>query len=154
MEDILLTFNNYQILKVALILIAFGICLPTFDTYTDVGLSYSFFTGTYCMWDYGKDEWVCSENEKYPIYGWMLLVPIFLVTFFTSFHWWKRENTTRKRILTFPLLIGQLWPQWQVMKILWMMKKKNGHWKAEREKLQKEVGSLGNTYMCVWSTEF
>ena len=24
-----------------------------------------------------------------------------------------------------------------------MMKKKDGHWKAEREKLQKEVGSLG-----------
>ena len=164
MEDFLLTFNDYQILKFALLLIAFGICLPTFDTYTDVGLSYSFFNGTDCNWKrrwvcpdnrtncylserryWGDAEWVCNRYENDQIYGTLILVPILLATIFTSFHWWKKENTTRKRLLTLPLLLCQLWPQWQVIKLLRMMKRRDGHWKAEREKLQKEVGPLGNT---------
>ena len=153
MEEFLLIFDDYQILRVALLLIAFGIFLPTLDTYSDIGLSYSFFTGTYepyCEkrrvyengWPVGYKEW-CAEAEKHPIYGSMILFPILVATLFTSFHWCKREDTTRKKLFTLPLLIGQLWPQWQVLKVLWMMKKRDGHWKAEREKLQKDISSLG-----------
>ena len=139
-EEFLLIFNDYQILKVALLMIAFGIFLPTLDSYSDAALSYSFFTGTY--------EPYCGLGgscipKKHPMYGSMILAPILLATFFTSFHWWKKEDTLRKRLLTLPLLLGQLWPQWQVLRILRMMWKRDGHWKAEREKLQKEIGSLG-----------
>ena len=42
-----------------------------------------------------------------------------------------------------PLLIGQVWPQFQFVKILWQMQQSNVLWKYEKEKLQKEIGCLG-----------
>ena len=67
-----------------------------------------------------------------------------MVTFlFTIPHWLKTENTWKRRFCTLPLLIGQLWPQWQFVKVLWLMGQKNLGWKIEKERLEKDIGSLG-----------
>ena len=55
----------------------------------------------------------------------------------------KVENTWKKRLYTMPLLIGQVWPQFQFIKVLLAMRQSNVLWKYEREKLDKQIGSLG-----------
>ena len=132
---------DYELLKVASTLVVFNIFLPSFDTYSDIAFSYSLISGTYEPY---KAHRLMGKVTKHPIYGSVMLIPIILVTLFTIPHWFRRENSILKRLLTFPILIGQLWPQWQVVKILWLMIKKSSTWKNEKEKLEKEVSSLGN----------
>ena len=89
----------------------------------------------------------CPENPvppKHPIYGSVILIPILLTTLFTIPHWWKTEDTTTRRIFTFPLLLTQFWPQYQVFKVLKLVIQGDSQWKVEKEKLEKEISSLGN----------
>ena len=131
---------DYELLKVASTLVVFIIFLPSFDTYSDIAFSNSLISGTYEPY---KAHRLMGKVTKHPIYGSVMLIPIILVTLFTIPHWFRREKSMLKRVLTFPMLIGQLWPQWQVVKILWLMIKKSSTWKNEKEKLEKEVSSLG-----------
>ena len=88
----------------------------------------------------------CPVNpapSKHPIYGSVMLIPVLLTTLFTIPHWWKKEETTKKRILTFPLLLTQFWPQFQVIKVLKLVIQGDSQWKVEKEKLEKEISSLG-----------
>merc|ERR1711971_181029 len=108
---------------------------PSFDIYSDLAFSSSLLSGTYEPYD--------GKAVKHPIFGSMMLVPIILATLFIIPHWLKREDTTLKRILTFPLLVGQFWPQWQVLKVLKLIKeRRTREWREEKEKLEKEVSSL------------
>merc|ERR1711971_403235 len=121
-----------ELVKVAIFMVLFGILLPTFDTYSDGYFSYSLISGTYC------ETSICV---KHPIYGSVMLIPVLLAMLFTIPHWWRREKRWN-RLYTLPLLICQVWPQWQVIKVLKLMKDGNSQWRIEKEKLEKEVGSL------------
>ena len=96
-----------------------------------------------------QQEYVPQDNGdivsaiKDKKFGACILIPVMIVFFFTIPHWMKVENTWKKRVCTMPLLIGQVWPQFQFIKVLWQMQKSNVLWKYEKEKLQKEIGSLG-----------
>jgi len=125
-----------ELIRVAILLIVFGIVLPTFDNYSDIIFSHSLLTGNFEV-----DCWRCTPKPQ-PIYGSVMLIPIVVTTLFVIPHWLKREDSTKKRLLTFPLLLGQVWPQWQVIKILKLMKEGNSQWRTEKEKLEREVSSL------------
>ena len=88
-----------ELIRVAILLIVFGIVLPTFDNYSDLIFSHSLLTGNYEAWDTPKPQ---------PIYGSVMLIPILVTTLFVIPHWLKREDSTRKRLLTFPLLLGMV----------------------------------------------
>ena len=141
---------DLELFRVALMLVVFNILLPSFDVYSDLAFSSSLFSGTYepyCHTYFSPDYPNCKPT-KHPIFGSMMLVPIILATLFVIPHWLKREDTTLKRILTFPLLVGQFWPQWQVIKVLKLIKeRRTREWREEKEKLEKEVSSLGNNFL-------
>ena len=137
-----MTPEDLEILKAAILLVAFGIVLPSFDTYSDISFSYSLINGTY---ETRKGCTYCKASPQ-PVYGSVMLIPILITTLFSLPHWLKRENTWRKRLLTFPLFIVQFWPQWQALKILKLMKNRNVNWRSEREKFQKEISSLGKYF--------
>ena len=89
-------------LKDAIILIVFGIGLPTLDIYSDLVFSLRLIFGT-C------DGWTCRDRgTRHPIYGSMMLIPIAFSTIFHLPHWWRTEGTTKKRLLTLPLLLLQV----------------------------------------------
>ena len=139
MDAIFTDPTDLELFRVALMLIVFNILLPSFDIYSDIAFSCSLLSGTY--------EPYQSKAVKHPIFGSIMLVPIILATLFVIPHWLKREDTTLKRILTFPLLVGQFWPQWQVLKVLKLIKeRRTREWREEKEKLEKEVSSLGNNF--------
>ena len=141
MDAMLSDPTDLELFKVALLLIVFNILLPSYDIYSDLAFSYSLLSGTYEPYEY-------KQAVKHPIFGSIMLVPIILATLFIIPHWLKREDTTLKRILTFPLLVGQFWPQWQVLKVLKLIKeRRTREWREEKEKLEKEVSSLGNNFL-------
>ena len=90
-----------ELIRVAVLLIVFGIVLPTFDNYSDLIFSHSLLTGNFEVWKWGN-----HTAKPQPIYGSVMLVPILVTTLFVLPHWLKREDSTKKRLLTFPLLIG------------------------------------------------
>ena len=139
---------DFVLIKVILILIFFGIILPSFDGYTDIILAYYLLSGTYWTKPYQwTKQWTPypyhGPPKKQPIFGTMVLIPIILGTLFTIPHWLRRENTWRKRLMTFPLLILQFWPQWETIKVLRLVWKNDNKWKDEKEKLDKEISPLG-----------
>ena len=141
---------DFVLIKVILILIFFGIILPSFDGYSDIILAYHLLSGTYWTKPYQwTKQWTPypygphGPPKKQPIFGTMVLIPIILGTLFTIPHWLRRENTWRKRLMTFPLLILQFWPQWETFKVLRLVWKNDNKWKDEKEKLDKEISPLG-----------
>ena len=89
-----------ELIRVAILLIVFGIVLPTFDNYSDLIFSHSLLTGNF--------EVRGGTPKPQPIYGSVMLIPIVVTTLFVIPHWLKREDSTKKRLLTFPLLLGMV----------------------------------------------
>ena len=91
-----------ELIRVAILLIVFGIVLPTFDNYSDLIFSHSLLTGNFKTWS------TFYTPKPQPIYGSVMLIPILVTTLFVIPHWLKREDSTKKRLLTFPLLLGMV----------------------------------------------
>ena len=133
---------DFESAKELCILIIFGILLPTFDTYSDILLLISLFFGFYKP--HGKPQ---------PIFGSIFLIPIVLTTIFMIPKWWKKEKTLKQKLFTFPLLIGQLWPQWEALKVVQMIWTSKNQWREEKKRLELEVSSLGIYDLSFASTE-
>ena len=100
---------------------------------------FSLFTGTYEEKCPQYPNEVCPEH---PAYGAVMLIPIILANLFTITHWLKKENTWKKRLYTLPLFILQFWPQWRVLNVLWLLRKRDERGRAEKEQLDRELSSI------------
>ena len=85
---------------------------------------------------------ICLKDATF---GAFLLIPIVITTIFTVPSWFKAEGTWKRRFYTLPLLVGQFWPQWQFIKVLWLMWQTKSAWKYEKERLEREIGSIGKS---------
>ena len=119
-----------------------------------------FLSSVYCLLpfiiDYFKlkplvktNETVCrSEGLFYghPNFSLAMFMPVLLAMLFILPHWWNNEKKTTRcnKIFTFALVLLQFYPQWKMLNVLYMgLWKKDVKWKEEKEKLQRNVGSLG-----------
>lgn len=156
------------------ILVVFGIIVPTGDNYSDIVTSYSFFTGTYTPagtvyeadglfdafaqpdyyyyveYDYLERGYNTSlmkiVSTEQTIYGLMTLLPILISFTMTLLHWYRTERTTKRLLLTLPLLLAQIWPQYRAWRILWHYMKGNRKWIKEKEHMDMQLASLGNFF--------
>ena len=135
MDSVFDLMINLEFYKEALIILATGVILPSFDIYSDIALSYSLISGTYC----DNSHSVC---RKHPNYGAIMFIPIIMANLFTIPHWLKRENTWKKRLCTLPLFLGQFWPQFQALKLFWLIKNKDLKWRKKKEQLDREISSI------------
>ena len=78
-------------------------------------------------------------------WGLATLIPVMLQTLFLIPHWWRIESTKKRRILTFPIVILQLWPQIRVARLLYLGWKKHKNWANENSLYQKNVSGIGLT---------
>ena len=85
-----------------------GVVLPTFDVYSDVSLIFLLLS-------------VVHHNFDIMLYkfGKLMILPLILSTLFILPHWLKREKTLKGRLLTFPLVLLQLYPQYRSLRVLW-----------------------------------
>ena len=134
-----------------IIMIVFGMLVPTGDNYSDIWLSYTYFSGTYVP--VGKYVYIWNETlslaEKVqivpiqqPIYGWMTLLPVLVSFLITAIHWYQTEKSPN-RCWTVPLLLTQIWPQYRTARILWLYKKGDLKCKKEKDQVEKELSAIG-----------
>ena len=112
----------------------FGIAVPTWDQYSDYYLN-------------GR---LLSETDlRTRRFGYIMLVPIFLMTFFSICHWWKLEKYKRNRLYTLPFVLLQIFPQYRAARILYLGFRKKKSWKSESDLYDRDLMSLGRlrTYL-------
>ena len=73
------------------------------------------------------EEEMQSEELRISRYGYAMLVPIILMTICSLRQWWRLEKGKYQRLLTFPLVLLQLYPQYRAVRILYLglMKKRS-----------------------------
>ena len=103
-----------------------GIILPIINEKTDFG---------FCVTLYKKDH---------KVFAVLLFIPIVIFNLVILRWWWTWENKIWKRVLTFPIVMLTLWPQYRTLKLMYKgWCNKDPEWKEEEKKLQRDIGSLG-----------
>ena len=82
----------------------------------------------------------------HPKFGFAMLSPVLLVTVLILKQWWNEEKyaSQKSKIFTFMLVIFQIWPQYKMLNVIYIGFWKNDHkWREQKEKLQRNICSLG-----------
>ena len=100
------------------------------------------------------DEKLCQDNldngvelgfYNHKYFAMSMLFPVILSTLFVIPHWWKQEKPEGRLLKTLPFVIFQLYPQYKMVELLYLgLWKTDKQWKAKKDFLMKEMGSLGN----------
>ena len=86
----------------------------------------------------------CKEMGTSPKFGLLMLCPIIISTIFIFGQWLRLENSPKKRLYTFPLLLLQIYPQYRTLKVLYMaLWKRDIRWKKDKQILERNLKSIG-----------
>ena len=108
------------------LIVIFGVCFPTWDVYSDIGLAITLIT-------FG-----------HPNFAMAMLAPILLSTLFLIPQWLRREQTKKRILTTLPLVLFQLYPQFKMLELLYLgLWKKDSKWRSKKDELQKSVSYIG-----------
>ena len=120
-----------------LLLLATGVCLPSFDVYSDIAFAIQLITGSY------KPK--CGEKATpHPKYAIAILTPVLLSWIFVAKQWYHDEKGVRQKLLTLPFLILQCYPQYRAMRVLYHAKwRKTYGWQSMKDVLEMEISHLG-----------
>ena len=115
-----------------------GVVLPTFDVYSDVSLIVLLLNFVPTM---------TNSFNVHPIhllinFGKLMILPLILSTLFLLPHWLKREKTLKGRLLTFPLVLLQLYPQYRSLRVLWWAFFRKNYSQCLKEKHHNDCSSL------------
>ena len=94
-----------------------GVLLPTIDIYLDVTCIELLLTI-----ERNESDHVTADLNKGILkeFGMMMILPLILNTLLTLPHWFVSEKTWPRRLITFILVILQLYPQYRSIRILWL----------------------------------
>ena len=113
------------------LLSAFGVILPSVDQGTDYNTAVNL---------------ILDQSLRVRKYGYAMLAPILLMTFFSLRQWWRLEKSWN-RLWTLPLVLLQVFPQYRALRILYLgLWKKAASWRAEKDVYDRDLTSLG---MCI-----
>ena len=108
----------------------FGICLPTFDIYSDLAFCINYCNNIY--------------DDGHSLPKMLTVIPILIPLIFTVPHWWRIEGNLRNRCLTFPLLLISWWPQYKMLEILYTgVVKKNENWLQKKNEFERDISHIG-----------
>ena len=107
-----------------------GVVLPTFDVYSDVSLIVLLLSivppndNYFDYFDYNSYRFQIKSMEI--SFGKIMTIPLILSTIFILPHWLKFEKSFKNRLMTLPLVLLQLYPQYRSMRVIyWAFIKKN-----------------------------
>ena len=95
--------------------LAAGVVIPTFDIYSDVSL-------IALLLSIVPSTSAGSLRELQLLvdtFGKLMIIPLILSTLFILPHWLACEETLKRRLVTFPLVLLQLYPQYRSLRVLW-----------------------------------
>ena len=84
-----------------------------------------------------------KDEDRIRRYGYAMLAPILLMTIFSIRQWWRLEKSKRNQLLTFPLVVLQLFPQYRAIRILYLGLMRKKAWRKEKELYDRDLSSLG-----------
>ena len=144
------TFTHFD----ALVTFGKGVLLPSADVYSDIALSAKLLQKS-CA-DYKNNQYLHCYHPDYQqfierkvriqnLFGWIMWIPIIINLLFTIPHYLRVEKTWKQRLLTFPLLLCQCWPQYRSIRVLWFAygPKNIAKCLAEKLDLEQNVSNLG-----------
>ena len=158
------TFSHFD----ALVTFGTGVVLPFADVYSDIGLSVNLLSkscGDICN-IYSHDHWFYADTKREAeiqnLFGWIIWIPILINLLFTIPHFLRVEKTWKQRLLTFPFLICQCWPQYRSLRVLWIayIRKNIAKCLAEKLDMEQSVSNLGKkltyllTYLLAYVLDF
>ena len=124
-------------LFLTLLLLATGVWLPSFDVYSDICFATKLFTGSY------KREG-CSYARPHPKFASAMLAPVLLSWIFVAKQWYQTEQGMKQKLVTFPLLILQFYPQYRALRVLYHAKwRKTNGWQRMKDAWELEISHLG-----------
>ena len=129
----------------ALIIIATGMVLPTFDAFSDVFLTARLFMGNYYQSEHcRKRNYLVPSHPKF---GMIILVPLLLTWILVVYRWFKDERGLIQKLKTLPFVILQLYPQWRAFGVLIAAKwKKQRRWQRVKEEWE-GIGHIGKNLL-------
>ena len=145
----------------ALVTFMTGFVLPSGDIYSDIALSVKLLNNS-CDDEYYRrytnpcsNTWVSGDVKIQNLFGWIIWIPIIFNFLFTIPHFLRVEKTWKQRLLTFPLLICQCWPQYRSLRVIWFayVPKNFAKCLAEKLDLEQNVSNLGkklSIHCAVW----
>ena len=118
-------------------MVIFSVLLPTADAASDIFFTLKLFTG------YGL-------KERHPKYGAITLAPLVMSMMGQTTHWFKTETKEkRNKLVTFPLLVFQIYPQWRVLMVIYHAKiLKDAKWRDMKQEFDGGICHLGKN--CKW----
>ena len=134
------TFSHFD----ALVTFMTGVVLPSGDVFSDIGLSVKLLYKS-CDDNPCGDKWIAEKVKIQNLFGWTIWIPIIVNLLFTIPHFLRVEKTWIQRLLTFPFLICQCWPQYRSMRVIWFayVTKDIAKCWAEKLDLEQSVSNLG-----------
>ena len=142
------TFTHFD----ALVTFGTGVLLPSGDVYSDIALSVKLLNKSCDDEYYSKyytnpcsETWVERKVAIQNLFGWIIWIPIIINLLFTIPHYLRVEKTWKQRLLTFPFLLCQCWPQYRSIRVLWFAygPKNIAKCLAEKLDLEQNVSNLG-----------
>ena len=115
-------YKNFFLILRHLVL---GIILPTADTFSDINFAISAFS---------------TQN---PRIGISMLLPVILNLAFNIYFWMvtKFDSETERRF-TWLLIIMNVWPQYQVLKLIVSIVRGKDNWKNRQEKIRRDLSYI------------
>ena len=83
------------------------------------------------------------QAKSQPIFGLMTLLPILLSFLLTAIHWHYTEKNLKSKLLTLPLLLAQIWPQYRIGRVIYLYMKEDRRWINEKKHVERQLTSLG-----------
>ena len=153
----------------AAITLATGVVLPTFDVYSDIAFAINMLMWTpgplsvllrdvlphlqvhhghpegtnasYCTGQRLEQQLV--TNKKYAA---AMLIPPIISWLFVAYQWFRNEVGTKRKTMTLPFLLLQVYPQWRALRVLYYGKwKKQRGWQRMKDEWETEICSLGES---------
>ena len=126
----------------AFIMLATGVVLPTIDSYSDIFMTYKVYTFEPSDIDWCDRQYPGHDgDQKYVV---ALITPPIISWLFITFQWFRLEVGAKRKLLTLPLLLLQIYPQWRALRVLYYGKwKKKRGWQRMKEEWETEICNLG-----------
>ena len=145
----------------AVLMLATGIFLPTSDVYSDLWFVCWLFHGNYYAdtsedrYDQTKRDYIWKTCEEigivvppHPKFGSVMLIPLLLSWVLVTRQWYKMEHGMKQKLITLPLLILQVYPQWRALQVLYYaMWKKHRGWQKMKEEWETGITHIGKYYI-------
>ena len=122
----------------------FDVFLPTLDVYGDASLM--------IPWYY----------QGHYVYASLMTVPMVLNYLFTTYKWWSVEKASDKK-WSWILVMLQLWQQWNALKVIRKIYKKDNRAEEQKKKMLRELSSIEPFFesvpsilimTCIWMHAF